>query len=151
MMIKLLIFVILLGCGNDVLISNPNLPMDDDDRLFFEVEMLNERNYPMEVDDDEYTITISPTHQTIFKMRASTRSNKTERITWTTNKSYSWSNGLATDYYPLVNPSSYTKDYGNGFFEGFSMVGFLSEMKNSSVVIYGHYHNLTDSVIVHIQ
>ena len=96
MMIKLLIFVILLGCGNDVLISNPSSPMETKEQDFFEIDMLNERGYPMEVDGDEYTITISSSHQTIFKMKASTRSNKTERITWTTNKSYRRSNGLAT-------------------------------------------------------
>ena len=146
MMIKLLIFVILLGCGNDVLISNPSSPMETKEQHFFEIDMLNERDFPMEVDGDEYTITISSSHQTIFKMRASTRSNKTERITWTTNKSYRWSNGLATDDYPLVNPASYTKD---GY--GFSMIGFLSEMKNSSVRIYGHYNGLTDSIVVHIK
>jgi len=53
---------------------------------------------------------------------------------------------MATDYYPVVNPASYTKDG-----VGYSMAGFMPEMKNSSVVIYGHYYSLTDSVVIHIQ
>ena len=50
------------------------------------------------------------------------------------------------DYYPLVNPASYTKD---GI--GYSMVGFMPEMKGTSVIIYGHYHSITDSIIVNIK
>ena len=120
--------------------------------LSFRIEMLDERNYGMVIDDNgEYHIDISPNYQSIYKMKGITGSSKTERITWTTDKSYSWSNGFATDYYPLVNPSSYTKDYGNGKFVGFSMIGFVPEMKGSSVIIYGHYYSLTDSVVVHIK
>ena len=49
---------------------------------------------------------------------------------------------MVTDFYPLVNPTSYTK---NGL--GYSMVErFLGEMKNSEVVIYGHYQNQIDSI-----
>jgi hypothetical protein len=79
-------------------------------------------------------------------MKATTNSSRTERITWTKNKSYRWSNGIVVDDYWLVNPASYTK---GGV--GYSMVGFMPEMKNSSVVIYGHYYSLTDSVVVHIK
>ena len=70
----------------------------------------------------------------------------TERITWTKNKSYSWSNGIVVDDYWLVTPASYTKDG-----VGYSMVGFMPEMKGSSVIIYGKYYNLVDAVIVHIK
>ena len=112
----------------------------------FRIEMLNERNYPMSRKGDVYRIKISDNHQTIFKMKAVTNSNKTERVTWSTNKSYRWSNGMVTDFYPLVNPTSYTK---NGL--GYSMVGFLGEMKNSEVVIYGHYQNQIDSIKVIIR
>ena len=45
-----------------------------------------------------------------------------------------------------VNKTSYTK---NGL--GYSIVGFLGEIKNSEVVIYGHYHNQVDSIRVIIQ
>ena len=53
----------------------------------FRIEMLNERNYPMSRKGDVYRIKISDNHQTIFKMKAVTNSNKTERVTWSTNKS----------------------------------------------------------------
>jgi hypothetical protein len=57
-------------------------------------------------------------------MKGITGSNKTEKITWSTKNKYSWSDGIRTDVYPIVNPSSYTKDG-----VGYSMVGFLPEMK----------------------
>ena len=68
------------------------------------------------------------------------------RFGYEKNKSYSWSNGIVVDDYWLVNPTSFTKDS-----VGYSMVGFMPEMKNSSVVIYGHYYSLTDSIVIHIQ
>ena len=74
----------------------------------FRIEMLNERNYPMKRSGDLYEIEISPTHQTIFKMKAHIPSNKMERITWSINKKYRWSDGITTDSYPLVNGTSYS-------------------------------------------
>ena len=126
--------------------SNGIQPITNEEELSFSVEMLNERGYPMSVDGKVYTITISPNHQSIFKMKGITESNMTERITWSKNQSYSWSNGIVDDDYWLVNPTSFTKDS-----VGYSMVGFMPEMKNSSVIIYGHYYSLTDSIVVHIK
>jgi hypothetical protein len=100
----------------------------------------------MSVEGSVYSITISSNYQSIFKMKGITGSSRTERITWTTNNNYRWSNGIVEDYYPLVNPASYTKD---GI--GYSMVGFLPEMKGTSVIIYGHYDSITDSIIVNIK
>jgi len=137
--------LMLFGC--DDVSSNGNQPNTNEEELSFRIEMLDERNYGMVIDGNgEYHIVISSNSQYIYKMKATTNSSRTERITWTTDKSYRWSNGFATDFYPLVNPSSYTKDS-----VGYSMVGFMPEMKNSSVVIYGHYYSLTDSVVVHIK
>ena len=141
---RYLMVLMLVGCED--VSSNGNKPTTNEEQLSFSVEMLNERGYPMSVDGKVYTITISPNYQSIFKMKGITKSNMTERITWTKNKSYSWSNGIVVDDYWLVNPTSYTKDS-----VGYSMVGFMPEMKNSSVVIYGHYYSLTDSVVVHIK
>ena len=113
----------------------------------FSIEMLNERNYPMTIDTNGvYHIHISGDKQFIFKMKGITGSNKTEKITWRTKNKYSWSNGMATDFYPVVNPASYTKDG-----VGYSMVGFMPEMKGKMVVIYGTYNNLTDSVKVMVE
>ena len=141
---RYLMVLMLVGCED--VSSNGNKPTTNEEQLSFSVEMLNERGYPMSVDGKVYTITISPNYQSIFKMKGITKSNMTERITWTKNKSYRWSNGIVVDDYWLVNPASYTK---GGV--GYSMVSFMPEMKNSSVVIYGHYYSLTDSVVVHIK
>ena len=118
------------------------------DTKSFSIEMLNERNYPMTIDTNGiYHITIDNKTQSIFKMKGITNDNEGyHKITWKTKNKYSWSDGMATDYYPVVNPASYTKDG-----VGYSMAGFMPEMKNSSVVIYGHYYSLTDSVVIHIQ
>ena len=109
--------------------------------------MLNERNYPMTIDTNGvYHITIDDKQQSIFKMKGITGSNKTEKIAWRTKKKYQWINGIKTDFYPVVNPASYTKD---GF--GYSMVGFMPEMKGKMVVIYGTYNNQIDSVRVMVE
>ena len=136
--------LMLFGCED--VSSNGNKPNTNEEQLSFSVSMLNERAYPMSVDGDVYTITISPNHQSIFKMKGTTGSSMVERINWTTDTSFSWSNGIVVDDYWLVNPSSYTRE---GI--GYSMIGFMPEMKGSSVVIYGHYYSLTDSVVIHIQ
>ena len=137
--------LMLFGC--DDVSSNGNQPNTNEEQLSFRIEMLDERNYGMVIDGNgEYHIDISPNYQSIYKMKATTNSSRTERITWTKNKSYRWSNGIVVDDYWLVNPASYTK---GGV--GYSMVGFMPEMIGSSVIIYGKYYNLVDSVIVHIK
>ena len=136
--------LMLFGCED--VSSNGNKPNTNEEQLSFSVSMLNERAYPMSVDGDVYTITISPNHQSIFKMKGTTGSSMVERINWTTDTSFSWSNGIVVDDYWLVNPSSYTKEG-----VGYSMVGFMPEMKNTDVVIYGYYYDMVDSGVVHIK
>ena len=136
--------LMLFGCED--VSSNGNKPNTNEEQLSFSVSMLNERAYPMSVDGDVYTITISPNHQSIFKMKGTTGSSMVEKINWTTDTSFSWSNGIVVDDYWLVNPSSYTKEG-----VGYSMVGFMPEMKNTDVVIYGYYYDMVDSVVVHIK
>jgi hypothetical protein len=117
------------------------------DSKTFNIELLNERNYPMKIDTNGvYHITISDKQQSIFKMKATTNSPSTERITWRTKEKHQWSDGIRTDFYPVVNPSSYTKDG-----VGYSMVGFLPEMKGKVVVIYGQYYDKVDSVRVFLK
>ena len=113
----------------------------------FSIEMLNERNFPMKIDTNGvYHITIDDKQQSIFKMKGITGTNETEKLTWRTKEKYYWSDGIRTDIYPVVNPSSYTKDG-----VGYSMVGFLPEMKGKMIVIYGTYYNETDSVKVMVE
>lgn len=109
--------------------------------------MLNERDYPMSIDEEGvYHITIDNKTQTIFKMKGITNSTNTERITWEVKDKLYWSDKVRTDIYPVVNPSSYTKDG-----VGYSMVGFLPEMKGKTITIYGMYYDLVDSVVVSIK
>ena len=113
----------------------------------FSIELLNERNFASAIDTNGvYHITISGKKQSIFKMKGVTGSNMTEKITWKVKDKLYWSDGIRTDFYPVINPSSYTK---NGV--GYSMVGFLPEMKGQLVVIYGTYNNQTDSVRVMLE
>ena len=142
-MIKLLIIFLLIGCED--ITSNDGSMVSKPSRSFG-IEMLNERGYDMTKDGNEYIVDISSSHQSIFKMKGLTNSKHTERITWDSKDEYYWSNGMVTDEYWVVNPSSYTK---NGI--GYSMVGFLPEMENKVVVIYGHYYDLKDSIVVHLK
>ena len=142
---RYLMVLMLVGCED--VSSNGIQSNTNEEELSFRIEMLDERSYGMVIDSNgEYHIGISSNSQSIYKMKGITESNMTERITWTKNKSYDWSNGIVVDDYCLVNPTSYTKDG-----VGYSMVGFMPEMKGSSVIIYGHFYSLTDSIVVHIQ
>ena len=140
---KLLILFLIFECG--ILISR------DGDHQYktnnsFRIKLLNERGYDWRVRGRNYYLDISSSHQSIFKMEGITNSNKTERITWKTKGKYFWGNGTIVDEYWVVNPSSYTK---NGV--GYSMVGFLPEQENTSVVIYGSYNGMVDSIMVHLK
>ena len=117
------------------------------DTKSFSIKMLNERNYPMVIDTSGvYHITIDDKQQSVFKMKGITGTNETEKLTWRTKEKYYWSDGIRTDIYPVVNLSSYTKDG-----VGYSMVGFLPEMKGKMIVIYGTYYNETDSIRVIVE
>ena len=105
----------------------------------FYIELLNERDYPMFINKAGESMRI-------LKMKGVTNSSKIERIDWKTKNSFYWSDRLRTDNYPVVSPSSYTR---NGV--GYSMVGLLPEMKGTIVTIYGIYQNQVDSVNIFIQ
>ena len=112
----------------------------------FKVELLNERNYPWKIKEDGTYIVKVGKAQTIFKMKATTNSPFTERITWKTKNEFYWSDGMRTDTYPVVNPASYTKDG-----VGYSMVGLMPEMKGKTITIYGFYYDKIDSVKIIVE
>ena len=112
----------------------------------FKVELLNERNYPWEIKEDGTYVVKVGKAQTIFKMKATTNSPYTERITWKTKNEFYWSDGMRTDTYPVVNPASYTKDG-----VGYSMVGLMPEMKGKTITIYGFYYDKIDSVKIIVE
>ena len=112
----------------------------------FYIELLNERDYPMFINKTgEYNI-IAGKSMRILKIKGVTNSSKIERINWKTKNSFYWNDRLRTENYPVVSPSSYTR---NGI--GYSMVGLLPEMKGTMVTIYGIYKNQVDSVRIFIQ
>ena len=85
------VMVLMLFVCEDVS-SNGNKPTTNEE-LSFRIEMLDVRNYGMVIDGNgEYHIVISPNYQSIYKMKGITGSSMVERITWTTDKSFSWSN-----------------------------------------------------------
>jgi len=141
---KLLIILSLLEVGN-LVGGDTNKTYKNNNS--FRIEMLNERGFNMRRSGKVYYVDISHKHQSIFKMKGVTNNkNSTERITWNTKNDYWWSNGIVVDEYWVVNPSSYTKDG-----VGYSMVGFLPKQENKTVIIYGYYKDMMDSVIVHLR
>ena len=112
----------------------------------FNIELLNERGYSWKNTQDEYWVDISNDYQSIFKVKGVTHNPRVQKISWKTKNKYYWGNGIIIDEYWVVNPSSYTK---NGI--GYSMVGFLPEMKGKSVVIYGYYNGMVDSIMVNLK
>jgi len=112
----------------------------------FKIELMNERGYPMEIDENgTYNITIGE-GQAIFKVKGLTNSLQPERVTWKTKEKFYWGDGLRNDIYPVVNPASYTK---NGV--GYSMVGLMPEMRGKTITIYGYYHQEIDSLKIFVR
>ena len=143
-MYKFIILFFLIGCAEPVTSTEPEKSKET---RTFEIELLNERGYRWSIEGDGvYLVEISDKGQSIFKMKGTTNSPYTERISWEVKGDYWWSNGLVTDLYPVINPTSYTKNK-----IGYSMIGLLPEMKNTDIVIYGNYYSLSDSVLILIR
>ena len=112
----------------------------------FDIELTNERDYPVFINaTGDYNIKAGRT-QLVLKISGITNNPKMERIDWKTKNSFSWNDGTRSENYPVVNSSTYTtKGVGS------SMVGLLPEMNGTTVTIYGFYQNQVDSVKIHIQ
>ena len=102
--------------------------------------------YGIHKDSDGYHLEISDKQQTIIKLEGTIYQKEGyHRVTWKSDKTYLWSNGMVTDEFKVVNPASYSK---NG--KVYTMFGPLPEMKGSSVLITATYGPYTDSIIIHL-
>lgn len=94
----------------------------------------------------EYHMQLSKTSQTLIKLEGFIdRKEGYHRVTWKSDKTYMWSNGMVTDEFKVVNPASYSKDG-----KVYTMFGPMPEMKGSSVVITAIYGPYTDSITIHL-
>jgi hypothetical protein len=102
--------------------------------------------YGIYKDSDGYHLDISDKQQTIIRLEGIIDQKEGyHRVTWKTDKTYLWSNGMVTDEFKVVNPASYSK---NG--KVYTMFGPLPEMKGSSVLITATYGPYTDSIIINL-
>ena len=102
--------------------------------------------YGIHKDSDGYHLEISDKQQTIIRLEGTIYQKEGyHRVTWKSDKTYLWSNGMVTDEFKVVNPASYSK---NG--KVYTMFGPLPEMKGSSVLITATYGPYTDSIIIHL-
>ena len=112
----------------------------------FYIELVNERNYPLYINEKgDYNVKARST-QLVFKLNGITHSSKVERIDWKTVNAFSWNDGVKTTNYPIVKSSTYTK---NGLSS--SLIALPPEMKGSQATIYGFYQNQIDSIRIFIQ
>jgi hypothetical protein len=94
----------------------------------------------------EYHMQLSDKNQTLVKLEGIIdRKDGYHRVTWKSDKTYRWSNGMVTDEFKVVNPASYSKDG-----KVYSMFGPMPEMKGTSVVITATYGPYTDSIVIHL-
>jgi|TARA_R110000824_G_scaffold351685_3_gene538705 hypothetical protein len=94
----------------------------------------------------EYHMEISDKNQTLVKLEGFIdRTDGHHRVTWKSDKTYRWSNGMVTDEFKVVNPASYSKDG-----KVYSMFGPLPEMKGTSVIVTATYGSYTDSIVIHL-
>ena len=94
-----------------------------------------------------YSVRVSPTRQTLIKLEGTIPEKKGyHRVTWKTQKTFYWSNGIATDVYPAVNPASYSK---NG--KVYTMVGLMPEMIGKTIKIVATYGKDSDTITLKIK
>ena len=94
----------------------------------------------------DYHIELNGSNQTLIRLEGTIPSKQGyHRVTWSTDKTYMWSNGMVTDIFKVVNPASYSKEG-----KVYTMFGPLPEMKGSSVLITATFGSHTDSMIIHL-
>ena len=97
-------------------------------------------------DAGEYHLQLHGSQQTLIKLEGTIPVKQGyHRVTWKSDQTYQWSNGMVTDEFKVVNPASYSK---NG--KVYTMFGPLPEMKGSSVVITATFGPYEDSIIIHL-
>ena len=103
--------------------------------------------YGMQSDKNgDYHLTLSNSKQTLIKLEGTIdKKEGHHRVTWKTDKTYRWSNGMITDEFKVVNPASYSKEG-----KVYTMFGPLPEMKGTSVLITATYGPYEDSIIIHL-
>ena len=121
--------------------------LDGQDKNSFNIELVNERNYPMAIDDNGiYSIIIDDKQKSIFSLKGITESDKRDNITWTTKDEFYWSDSLKKELSIIVESSTFTID---GI--GYSTLELLPKMKGMMVVIYGLYYDKVDSVRIFVK
>jgi len=94
----------------------------------------------------DYHIELNGSNQTLIRLEGTIPSKQGHhRVTWSTDKTYMWSNGMVTDVFKVVNPASYSKEG-----KVYTMFGPLPEMKGSSVLITATFGSYTDNMIIHL-
>lgn len=121
--------------------------LDGQDKNSFNIELVNERKYPMAIDDDGiYSIIIDDKQQSIFSLKGITGSDKRDNITWTTKDEFYWSDSIKKELSTIVDPSTFTSDG-----VGYSTLELLPKMKGMMVVIYGLYYDKVDSLRIFVK
>ena len=121
--------------------------LDGQDKNSFNIELVNERNYPMAIDDNGiYSIIIDDKEQSNFSLKCITGSDKRDNITWTTKDEFYWSDSIKKELSTIVDPSTFTSDG-----VGYSTLELLPKMKGMMVVIYGLYYDKVDSVRIFVK
>jgi len=94
-----------------------------------------------------YSVSAKENHQTLIKLEGTIPEKRGyHRVTWKTEKTYWWGNGIVTDVYPAVNPASYSK---NG--KVYTMLGILPEMVGKTLKITATYGDYTDSISIKVK
>ena len=121
--------------------------LNGQDKNSFNIELVNERNYPMAIDENGiYSIIIDDKQQSIFSLKGITGSDKRDNITWTTKDEFYWSDSIKKELSTIVDSSTFTSDG-----VGYSTLELLPKMKGMMVVIYGLYYDKVDSVRIFVK
>ena len=115
--------------------------------LFGQINIKPVKGYGVSGGIGGYSVKLKDNRQTLLKLEGTIpEKSGYHRVTWKTDKKFFWSNGIATDVYPAVNPASYSK---NG--KVYTMVGLMPEMIGKTIKIVATYGKDSDTITLKIK
>jgi len=115
--------------------------------LFAQIKIEPHERYNLKkVGHKTYELVLSDIKQTLVRLTGEVESDEHERVVWSTEKKFKWSNGITSDDFKVVNPYTYSN---NGVVN--TMFGPLPEMKGKTIKITAKYKEFKDTIFIKLK
>jgi hypothetical protein len=115
--------------------------------LFAQIKIEPHERYNLKkVGHKTYELVLSDIKQTLVRLTGEVESDEHERVVWSTEKKFKWSNDITSDEFKVVNPYTYSN---NGVVN--TMFGPLPEMKGKTIKITAKYKEFKDTIFIKLK